>query len=227
VPDRGVDGVGRREKRGLLTPGKELIEPTSGNTGIALAFVCAARGYKITLTMPDTMSLERRRVLKMLGANLELTPGDDGMYGSITRAEEMIASDPERYVMLQQFKNPANPAIHFETTGPEIWEDTAGAIDVLVAGVGTGGTISGISRYIKQKQGKKILSPRFRELARASFLTPWTSRSSTASKWWRTKKPSSFRGAWREKRGFCAASRAALPPRSPAGSPRSPRWRAS
>jgi cysteine synthase A len=154
----GASMVWDAEKRGLLTPGKELIEPTSGNTGIALAFVCAARGYKITLTMPDTMSLERRRVLKMLGANLELTPGDDGMYGSITRAEEMIASDPERYVMLQQFKNPANPAIHFETTGPEIWEDTAGAIDVLVAGVGTGGTISGISRYIKQKQGKKILS---------------------------------------------------------------------
>jgi cysteine synthase A len=106
--------------------------------------------------MPETMSIERRRVLKMLGANLELTPGDDGMYGSIARAEDMIASDPDRYILLQQFKNPANPAIHFETTGPEIWEDTAGAIDVLVAGVGTGGTISGISRYIKQKQGKKI-----------------------------------------------------------------------
>jgi cysteine synthase A len=146
------------EKRGVLKPGKELIEPTSGNTGIALAFVCAARGYKITLTMPETMSVERRRVLKMLGANLELTPGDDGMYGSIARAEDLVAAEPNRYLMLQQFKNPANPAIHFETTGPEIWEDTNGAIDVLVAGVGTGGTISGISRYLKQKQGKKIIS---------------------------------------------------------------------
>jgi cysteine synthase A len=152
----GASMIWDAEKRGVLKPGKELIEPTSGNTGIALAFVCAARGYKITLTMPETMSIERRRVLKMLGANLELTPGDDGMYGSIARAEDMIASDPDRYILLQQFKNPANPAIHFETTGPEIWEDTAGAIDVLVAGVGTGGTISGISRYIKQKQGKKI-----------------------------------------------------------------------
>jgi cysteine synthase A len=154
----GASMIWDAEKRGVLKPGKELIEPTSGNTGIALAFVCAARGYKITLTMPETMSVERRRVLKMLGANLELTPGDDGMYGSIARAEDLVASEPERYLMLQQFKNPANPAIHFETTGPEIWEDTNGAIDVLVAGVGTGGTISGISRYLKQKQGKKIIS---------------------------------------------------------------------
>jgi cysteine synthase A len=154
----GASMIWDAEKRGILKHGKELIEPTSGNTGIALAFVCAARGYKITLTMPETMSLERRRVLKMLGANLELTPGDAGMYGSIARAEDLIASDPGRYVMLQQFKNPANPAIHFETTGPEIWEDTAGAVDVLVAGVGTGGTISGVSRYIKQKQGKSIVS---------------------------------------------------------------------
>jgi cysteine synthase A len=154
----GASMIWDAEKRGLLKPGIELIEPTSGNTGIALAFVCAARGYKITLTMPETMSIERRRVLKMLGANLELTPGDDGMYGSIARAEDLIAAEPKRYVMLQQFKNPANPAIHFETTGPEIWEDTGGAIDVLVAGVGTGGTISGISRYIKQKQGKKIVT---------------------------------------------------------------------
>ena len=154
----GASMIWDAEKRGVLKPGKELIEPTSGNTGIALAFVCAARGYKITLTMPETMSIERRRVLKMLGANLELTPGDDGMYGSIARAEDLVAAEPERYLMLQQFKNPANPAIHFETTGPEIWEDTNGAIDVLVAGVGTGGTISGISRYLKQKQGKKIVS---------------------------------------------------------------------
>ncbi|MEX2303111.1 MAG: cysteine synthase A [Bryobacterales bacterium] len=153
----GASMIWDAEKRGVLKPGKELIEPTSGNTGIALAFVCAARGYKITLTMPETMSIERRRVLKMLGANLELTPGDDGMYGSIARAEDLVAAEPERYLMLQQFKNPANPAIHFETTGPEIWEDTNGAIDVLVAGVGTGGTISGISRYLKQK-GRKIIS---------------------------------------------------------------------
>jgi cysteine synthase A len=123
-----------------------------------LAFVCAARGYQITLTMPETMSVERRRVLKMLGAKLELTSGDDGMYGSIARAEDLVAAEPERYLMLQQFKNPANPAIHFQTTGPEIWEDTGGAIDVLVAGVGTGGTISGISRYLKQQPGKKIIS---------------------------------------------------------------------
>jgi cysteine synthase A len=154
----GASMIWDAEKRGLLKPGKELIEPTSGNTGIALAYVCAARGYKITLTMPETMSLERRRVLTMLGAKLELTPGDDGMYGAINRAEDMIAADPGRYIMLMQFKNPANPGIHFETTGPEIWEDTGGAIDVLVAGVGTGGTISGISRYIKQVQGKKILT---------------------------------------------------------------------
>ena len=171
----GASMIWDAEKRGVLQPGKELIEPTSGNTGIALAFVCAARGYKITLTMPETMSLERRRVLKLLGANLELTPGDDGMYGSIARAEDLVASDPGRYILLQQFKNPANPAIHFETTGPEIWEDTAGAIDVLVAGVGTGGTISGISRYIKQKEGKKILTIAV-EPARSPVITQTLAR---------------------------------------------------
>jgi cysteine synthase A len=146
------------EKRGLLGPGKEIIEPTSGNTGIALAFVAAARGIPITLTMPDTMSLERRSVLKILGARLELTPDEQGMNAAIRRAEQMVASDPKRYIMLQQFKNPANPGIHFKTTGPEIWEDTEGQIDVLVSGVGTGGTITGVSRYIKQQMGKKILS---------------------------------------------------------------------
>jgi cysteine synthase A len=146
------------EKRGILGPGKELIEPTSGNTGIALAFVAAARGYPITLTMPETMSVERRKVLKALGANLILTDGAEGMAGSIEKAEQMVASDPRRFIMLQQFKNPANPEIHVRTTGPEIWEDTEGAIDVLVAGIGTGGTISGVSRYIKKDRGKRILS---------------------------------------------------------------------
>ena len=146
------------EKRGILKPGKELIEPTSGNTGIALAFVGAARGYPVTLTMPETMSLERRKVLKALGAKLILTDGSEGMTAAIERCEAMVAADPNRYVLLQQFKNPANPDIHFKTTGPEIWEDTGGAIDVLVAGVGTGGTITGVSRYIKKQMGKKIVT---------------------------------------------------------------------
>jgi cysteine synthase len=146
------------EQRGILKPGKELIEPTSGNTGIALAFVAAARGYPLTLTMPETMSVERRKVVQALGAKLVLTEGAAGMAGSIAKAEEMLASDPDKYVVLQQFKNPANPEIHVRTTGPEIWDDTGGEIDILVSGVGTGGTISGVSRYIKQHKGKKILS---------------------------------------------------------------------
>ncbi|MCP3177747.1 cysteine synthase A [Desulfuromonas sp. KJ2020] len=146
------------EKKGLLGPGKEIVEPTSGNTGIALAFVAAARGIPITLTMPETMSLERRKVLKAFGANLVLTPGAKGMGGAIAAAEELAASDPNRYVLLHQFKNPANPAIHEQTTGPEIWQDSDGAIDILVAGVGTGGTITGVSRYIKKTAGKPILS---------------------------------------------------------------------
>ena len=146
------------EKRGLLKPGVEIIEPTSGNTGIALAYVAAARGYKLTLTMPETMSIERRRVLAALGANLILTPGTEGMKGAIQQAEALAASDPKRYFLPQQFKNPANPAIHEATTGPEIWNDTDGGIDVLVAGVGTGGTLTGISRYVKHAKGKKIIS---------------------------------------------------------------------
>jgi len=146
------------EAKGLLKPGVEIIEPTSGNTGIALAYVAAARGYKLTLTMPETMSIERRKVLAAFGANLILTPGADGMKGAINKAEAIAASDPQKYFLPQQFKNPANPAIHEKTTGPEIWNDTEGAIDVLVAGVGTGGTISGISHYIKKKMDKKIIS---------------------------------------------------------------------
>jgi len=154
----GASMIWDAEEKGLLKPGVEIIEPTSGNTGIALAYVCASRGYKLTLTMPETMSIERRKVLSMFGANLILTPGPEGMNGAVRRAEEIAAGDCERYFLPQQFKNPANPAIHEKTTGPEIWNDTDGNIDVLVAGVGTGGTISGISRYMKHKKGKNILS---------------------------------------------------------------------
>jgi cysteine synthase len=154
----GAAMVWDAEQRGILTPGKELIEPTSGNTGIALAFVAAARGYKVTLLMPETMSLERRKTVKALGAKLILTSGAEGMAAAIKRAGEMAACDPERFVLLQQFKNPANPRIHFETTGPEIWEDTLGQVDVLVAGIGTGGTITGVSRYFKCAQHRAIVS---------------------------------------------------------------------
>ncbi|MDO9307599.1 MAG: cysteine synthase A [Deltaproteobacteria bacterium] len=154
----GANMIWDAEKRGVLKPGVGIIEPTSGNTGIALAYVAAASGYSLTLTMPETMSIERRRVLAALGANLILTPGSEGMKGAINRAEEMAAAEPLKYFLPQQFKNPANPEIHEKTTGPEIWNDTDGEVDVVVAGVGTGGTITGISRYIKNIKGKKILS---------------------------------------------------------------------
>lgn len=154
----GAAMIADAESRGLLRPGVGIVEPTSGNTGIALAYVAAAKGYELTLTMPETMSLERRRVVAMLGAKLVLTPGAEGMPGAIRKAEELAAANPDALFMPQQFKNPANPAIHETTTGPEIWNDTDGQVDAIVAGVGTGGTITGISRYLKHTRGKSIVS---------------------------------------------------------------------
>lgn len=154
----GANMIWQAEKDGLLKPGMEIIEPTSGNTGIALAMVGASRGYKVTLTMPDTMSIERRKVMQALGANLVLTEGAKGMKGAIDKADELVSNANGTAIMLQQFNNPANPAIHEQTTGPEIWQDTEGKIDIFVAGVGTGGTITGVTRYIKRQQGKAITS---------------------------------------------------------------------
>lgn len=159
IKDRiGAAMIEDAEARGLLGPGRVIVEPTSGNTGIALAYVAACKGYELMLTMPETMSLERRRVQAYLGAQLVLTPGAEGMPGAIRRAEELAASDPERFFMPQQFKNPANPAVHERTTGPEIWDATDGTVDVLVAGVGTGGTITGVSRYLKKTRGRHLLT---------------------------------------------------------------------
>ena len=154
----GANMIWEAENSGQLKPGMTLVEPTSGNTGIALAFVAAARGYKLVLTMPHTMSLERRKVMKALGANIVVTDAAKGIKESIGVAQQLVDDNPDTHMMLQQFENPANPAIHEKTTGPEIWEDTDGQIDVLVSGVGTGGTITGISRYIKQQQGRQIVS---------------------------------------------------------------------
>jgi cysteine synthase A len=154
----GASMIWDAEKRGALKEGMTIIEPTSGNTGIALAFVAASRGYKLKLTMPDTMSIERRRILQAFGAEVELTPGAGGMAAAVQRATEIVESDPEHFFMPQQFKNPANPQIHIETTGPEIWADTDGEVDVIVAGVGTGGTITGLSKFFKQEKGREIVS---------------------------------------------------------------------
>ena len=238
------------EKRGLLGPGKELVEPTSGNTGIALAFVAAARGIPLTLTMPETMSIERRKLLVAYGAKLVLTEGAKGMNGAIAKAEEIVASDPDRYVLLQQFKNPANPAIHEATTGPEIWDDTDGKIDIFVSGVGTGGTITGVSRYIKQTRGKNVMSVAVEPAASpvltqtrageplkpaphkiqgigAGFVPEVLDLSLVdAIEQVTNEEAIAMRGAWRARRASSPASPAAPPSRWPCASPSGPRTRA-
>lgn len=185
----GAAMIDDAERRGVLGTGKEIVEPTSGNTGIALAFVAAARGIPLTLTMPETMSVERRKLLVTLGAKLVLTEGAKGMNGAIAKAQEIVDSDPNRYVLLQQFKNPANPAIHEKTTGPEIWQDTDGAVDIFVAGVGTGGTITGVSRYLKKTKGKKncFSGGRTNSQSRHHAKTRWrnpNTESSQDSRYW-------------------------------------------
>ena len=242
------------EEKGIIKAGTEIVEPTSGNTGIALAYVCAARGYKLNLTMPETMSMERRKVLQFFGANLILTPGPEGMKGAIHAADELVASDPEKYFLPQQFTNPANPMIHEKTTGMEIWDDTEGTADVLVSGVGTGGTITGISRYFEKVQGKALYSVavepanspvisqtlagqplkpgphKIQGIGRASSRPTWTCPSWTG---WRrriTTRLSRWPAVWPRKRASCAASPAGRQQPWPCGwrscpsSPRRPSW---
>ena len=250
----GAAMIWAAERQGILKPGSRdvtVLEATSGNTGIALAYVCAARGYPLVLTMPDTMSIERRKMLQAFGATLILTEGALGTKGAVAKAEELLATSPDKYYMPQQFKNPANPEIHFGTTGPEIWNDTGGAIDILVSGVGTGGTITGISRYIKRVKGKAIRSVavepsrspvltalrngrephpgphKIQGIERGSSRTSSTSTSSTRSRPSRTRRRSTSRGAFIEKRASPQGSRAALRSPSRRASPAIPRTPAS
>ena len=242
---------GTRRSAALLKPGMSIVEATSGNTGIALAYAAASRGYGCVLTMPETMSMERRKVLIAFGAKLVLTPGAKGMKGAIAKAEELAAQDPGKYVLMKQFENPANPAIHEKTTGPEIWDDTEGKIDVLVSGVGTGGTLTGVSRYIKNTKGKKILtvaveptnSPVISQTLAGQPLTPDAAQDSRPRRGIHSEEPGSvagrprrageqrgvdlhWRGASRAKRACCAASPAAPPWPRRCGSRRSRRRRA-
>ncbi len=230
----GAAMVWDAEERGTLKPGMSIVEATSGNTGIALAYAAAARGYGCVLTMPDTMSMERRKVLAAFGAKLILTPGAKGMKGAIAKAEELAAADPSKYLLVKQFDNPANPAIHEKTTGPEIWDDTEGKVDIFVSGVGTGGTLTGVSRYIKKTRGKQITTvaveptqlaghhtdarrrsadadaaqdPRHRRGIHSAESGSVPGRSGRTGR--PTKKPSRWRAGWRARRASCRASPAA------------------